>query len=350
MNMKEKNPAQAIFEEAPNYSFFQLVNLLHNINGDDQERDQDFKAKEQRIRFSASASVAFPKADVQSLSLLKSPIGSDLDAISTTENGSERYFLETTFLGLHGSQSPLPYHYIDTTSYEYAQNYPGIRLFLDFFNQRLLTLMYRTWRKYRYYLRFQPDATDGFSQQMFSLVGLADQSLRGETPINWCKMLSYTGTLASRSRSPNVVSGIIAHYFELANVSISQWVFRYVDIPDFQLSKLGKKNCAMGNDFFLGGKAADRSGKFVIKIHSLSQERFKEFLPNGKNYQPLVKLVEFVLREPLAYDLELGMVPSDLSPMKSGDEKSCRLGWTTFIGNEEKLKSKQRSVLIHVRS
>jgi len=339
-----------LLEDAPKYNFFQLVDLLHRINGDDQEQDQDFKARQQRIRFSASASVAFPTADVQKLSLLKEQPGQHGLESSTKEDGSDRYFLETTFLGLHGSQSPLPSHYIDTASYEYAQNYPGIRNFLDFFNQRLLTLMYRSWRKYRYYIRFQPDATDDFSQQMYSLVGLADKSLRGKTPINWCKMLSYTGTLACRSRSPEVVSGIVAHYFELPQVSVKQWVFRYVDIPGFQQVKLGEQNSTLGENISLGARAQDRSGKFILSLKSLTQERFREFLPNGQNFKPLVKLIEFVLREPLAYDLELCMIREDLKPMKIGDEESCRLGWTTFSGSLENLKSKERSVLIHLRS
>jgi len=341
-----QTPVHSLIDNAPKYNFFQLVTLLHKLHGDDQESDQDFNASEQRVRFSASASIAFPKSDIQSLGLLND---SDEQPLSTQELSQAKYLLETTFLGLHGSQSPLPYHYIDTTSYEYAQKYPGLRHFLDFFNNRLLTLFYRSWRKYRYYIRFQDDASDAFSQQMYALVGLADPSLRTETPINWCKMLSYTGTLASRSRSAQVVSGIIAHYFELDAVSIKQWVLRQVEIPTFQRVSMGKKNCSLGKDFSLGDRVADRSGKFILSISGLSQARFREFLPNGKNFQPLVKLIEFIQREPLAFDLSLSMTRKDLGAFELGNEKSSRLGWTTFIGDQQKLQLSSRSVLIQVR-
>lgn len=340
-------PVLSLMEKAPKYNFFQLVSLLHKLHGDDQEGDLDFNAVEQRVLFSASASIAFPKSDIQSLTLLDN---NDDTALSATQLNDAKYLLETTFLGLHGSQSPLPYHYIDTTSYEYAQKYPGLRHFLDFFNNRLLTLFYRSWRKYRYYIRFQADASDAFSQQMYALVGLADPSLRGDTPINWCKILSYTGTLASRSRSAQVVSGIIAHYFELSNVSIQQWVLRQVDIPEFQRVSMGKKNCSLGMDFSLGERVADRSGKFILSISDLTQARFREFLPNGKNYRPLVKLIEFIQREPLAFDLSLSMTRKDLGAFELGNEKSSRLGWTTFIGDQQKLQLSSRSVLIQVRS
>ncbi len=357
LNIEQRKLTESLFPSAPKYNFFTLVDLLHRIHGDDQERDQDYKSQTQRVRFSACAAVSFARSDIQTLGFLADKITRD-HAVNSGKTVTEqhqvdvdsRYFLETTFLGLHGAQSPLPYHYIDTTSHEYAQNYPGLRNFLDFFNQRLITLIYRSWRKYRYYLRFQPDATDAISQQMFSLIGLADQNLRGKTQINWCKMLSYVGTLAGRSRSPQIVSGIVAHYFELSHVNIEQWVFRRVDIPDFQLAKAGEQNCSLGNDFVIGSKAPDRRGKFVLSIKSLTHERFRDFLPNGKDFPTLVKLIEFTFREPLAYDLDLGLLPSALSSMKIGDESSGRLGWSSFIGNQQRLQRTPRSVLIHVRS
>ncbi|WP_227647066.1 type VI secretion system baseplate subunit TssG, partial [Klebsiella pneumoniae] len=110
----------------------------------------------------------------------------------------------------------------------------------------MINLVYRVWRKYRYYVRFQPGAQDVFSAQLFALVGLGDPDLRGETPINWCKMLAYAGTLAGRSRSPQVVAGIIAHCFDLPDVSIRQWVRRRVSIDRSQQLALGKQNARLG--------------------------------------------------------------------------------------------------------
>jgi type VI secretion system protein ImpH len=347
LNINNIKLSQTLFPKASNYSFFQLVDLLHRLHSDDQEKEQDFKADNQRIVFSSSAKISFARSDVQQLDFVRNENDTAWSASFSNDN---QYALETTFLGLHGSQSPLPYHYLDITAREESQKYHGLSNFLDFFNQRLLVLFYRSWRKYRYYLRFQPDATDAFSQQMFSLVGLADRSLRQKTQINWCKMLSYAGTLAARSRSPQVVAGIVAHYFELKNVEIEQWVFRRIDIPDFQTVKVGQQNCALGENFVIGNKAPDRRGKFVLHIKGLTHSRFRDFLPNGKDYSTLVKLIEFTFREPLAYDLSLGMIPEELTPMQVGNDKSARLGWTTFVGDSLKLQKQQRNVLIHVRS
>ena len=49
-----------------------------------------------------------------------------------------------------------------------------------------------------------------------------------------------------------------------------------------------------------------------------------------------MKLVEFVTREQLAYDLELQMRPRDVKPMQLGAD--VRLGWNSFVTPEKARK------------
>ncbi|BBI64283.1 hypothetical protein HSBAA_55890 [Vreelandella sulfidaeris] len=222
--------------------------------------------------------------------------------------------------------------------------------FLDFFNHRLLTLVHRSWRKYRHYVRYQDDAKDGFSAAIFALVGLADSDLRGETSINWSKMLAYAGLLAGRSRSPDVVSGIVGHCFDLARVEIEEWVQRWVEIPLDQRSCMGVSGMTLGGDMVAGERVADVNGKFALCLRGLSLARFRDFLPDGEEHSPLKTLVSFVLREPLAYDLELELLESEVKPMRLGDAGSCQLGWTTFVDPEHDDCSTRRRVRIQMTS
>lgn len=80
----------------------------------------------------------------------------------------------------------------------------------------------------------------------------------------------------------------------------------------------------------------DRSGKFILRIRNLDRQRFADFLPNGDDHDRLVKLVEFVTREQLAYDLELQMRPRDVKPMQLGAD--VRLGWNSFVTPEKARK------------
>ncbi|MDX1756886.1 MAG: type VI secretion system baseplate subunit TssG [Marinobacter sp.] len=324
---------QPVLGNARRYSFFQLVDLIHRHHGDDLERELDQLPTQERIRFSASAGLGFP--------------GSDVVSALSPEHDHAPYQMEVSFLGLHGSQSPLPGYYLEDLAWEHGQQIGIRRHFLDFFNHRLLTLFHRSWRKYRYYVRFQPGASDGFSELIFALVGLGDRQLRGETPINWSKMLAYAGLMAGRSRSPDVVSGIVAHCFDLERVEIEQWVLRKVDIPRDQQTRLGSSNAVLGESTLIGGSIRDRSGKFVLRLRDLSKERFADFLPNGRDHRRLVKLVEFATRDQLAYDLELRIRPQDVRPLQLGQD--VRLGWNSFVDPDPEAGGDRSAVRIQIR-
>ncbi len=297
---------------------------MHRLIEQDPEAS-DWEA-ECRLVFSANPSLGFAATDVSSLSVLD----------------DSRLKLQTNFFGMTGAQSPLPGFMLEQLATE--DEFGLKRQFLDFFNNRLITLVYRVWRKYRYYVRFQEEAKDQFSDQLFALVGLADKRMRGDTPINWCKMLAYSGMLAGRSRSPQMVAGIISHCFELPDVSIRQWVKRRVPIPKEQRIQLGEQNSRIGVDTVIGDIVNDIKGKFAIQIKGLDKARFADFLPLGREFLPLCKLVEFILREQMAYDLELVLQDNEALDMTLGNE-SVSLGWSSFLGKAKH----EKKVTIQVR-
>ena len=311
--------------DVKSFNFYQLVELLLQLN-DMNPEEEDWERHCQFI-FKSNPSLGFSTSDVSSLDT----------------RHDDRVALETTFLGLSGAQSPLPGYLLEQvlTEGEFGLRGP----FLDFFNNRMITLVYRIWRKYRYYIRFQEGASDDCSAQLFALVGLADPDLRGETPINWCKMLSYAGMLAGRSRSPQVVSGIIAHCFDIEDVEIRQWVKRKVDIRQNQQMKLGLSNMSLGESTVVGDRVTECNGKFTLVLKGLSQKRFRDFLPTGKDYLPFCKVVEFVLREQMAYDLELQLEEGAVSAMVLDPRIETPLGWSTFLGERDT----KQSVTIQVR-
>lgn len=301
---------------APRFNFFQLVELISRLEGVDQEGALDHQPEQERIRFKATASLGFPTSDVL--------------GVAKDEEG--RHQLEVAFLGLHGSQSPMPGYYLDELAWEYAQGEPKLGLFLDFFHHRLLTLLHRAWRKYRYHVRFQDEGEDGFSRLMFALVGLGNDVVRESLPVNRAKMLSYAGLLASPSRSPEVVAGLVAHCFDLDEVEVLAWQSRRVPVDREQQNRLGLANATLGGDMVIGERVNDCAGKFLLRINDLSFTRFLEFLPDGEFFQPLVRFVSFILRDQLAWDLRLGMGEGQARGLRLGDEQSSRLGWCSFLG------------------
>ncbi|WP_072116922.1 type VI secretion system baseplate subunit TssG, partial [Shigella sonnei] len=93
---KEQNdPLAQVFHNACSYNFFAMAELLHRLakgeKGTPELSLRDDPAQE-TLRFSADASLAFPC--------------SDISALKRDTSGAFR--MTTTFMGLQGSQSPLP--------------------------------------------------------------------------------------------------------------------------------------------------------------------------------------------------------------------------------------------------
>ncbi|KNC89999.1 type VI secretion system baseplate subunit TssG [Trabulsiella odontotermitis] len=319
---------QHVSDKAGHFNFYQLVELLTK-GAAEPVSSFALNPEDETIRFRSTASISFPSRDVI--------------ALERPEN--KQWLLTASFLGLHGSQSPLPGYYLDNLAWEEAQQNFHLTDFLDVFNHRFLMLLHRIWRKYRYYICFENEGKDAFSQRMFALVGLGSADVRQQLNINHSKMLAYAGLLASPGRSPDVICGLIAHCFELDDVTLQQWQKRNVTIIPEQQNRLGGihhysgkrtvHKSVLGENFSIGARVPDRGGKFLLRLNGLSRQRFLEFLPEGASYLPLVTFVSFILRDQFAWDLCLGIAPNQVGGMTLGVEQNALLGWSCFLGQPD---------------
>ncbi|WP_323839540.1 type VI secretion system baseplate subunit TssG [Photorhabdus africana] len=312
------------------YDFYQLVELLNQLAVAWEKTGQTNRPDREAICFTSSASLAFPTRDIVS--------------VKRTKQG--RFHVEVSFLGLHGSQSPMPGYYLDSLAWEDAQDENRLTDFLNVFNHRSIVMLHQIWRKYRYYICFDKDGQDDFSQRMFSLVGLGSRVNRTHLKINHSKMLAYAGLLANPGRSPEVICSLVSHCFDLPDVTVHGWQLRKVAIPSSQQNRLGEKltidgdknteMSVLGENFTIGSWIKNYNSKFMLCINDLSRERFLSFLPDGKNFLPLVMFICFVLRDQLAWDLRLGLAENQAGGMVLGTKLNNNLGWTSFLGEPEK--------------
>ncbi len=325
--------------EAHNWSFFQAVEQIQRCYDERNEVGTHLLPKDEKITFSVMHSLGFPLSDI---SFIKCN-GKQEAAERQLEYRS--FNMEVTFLGLHGSSSPLPSYYQEVIA-KYDAEGSLLKGFFDFFHNRLIGLLHRSMRKYRYYVRYEPGALDPYSHWIFCVFGLNDQELRSQSPINWARLLTFAGVLASRNRSPKAIASVVSHAFFHRDVEVEEWVQRRVDIPEEQRSQLGQLNMQLGDDTIIGDQVPDVSCKFNIFIKNLSFERFQEFLPHGRDFKALRDLVEFMLRDQHAYDIKLGLAEQQARPVILSDEYEGRLGWSTFL---DKGNGGSREVLITAR-
>ncbi|MFB9134102.1 type VI secretion system baseplate subunit TssG [Vibrio olivae] len=314
----------ALTSKTHEFSFFQAVHLLEKHY--QYEPDNQFVAVGENkyfhhefIEFSVSPNLSFPK--------------SDMDYIVHMERDGRSYTrVETNFLGLHGSSSPLPASYTEKLAGRDEDDNP-VKDFFDFFHNRHISLLYRVWKKYRYHIQYQSGANDRFSGRILHLAGLSEVIQEtSASELDRAKILSYVGQLSTRTRSPKLISGIVAHYFSLPSVRIEEWVYRRVNIDERQRNRLNRANCVLGQNLHLGQSIADLNGKFNVCIDNIDFDTFVTFSNGGDGHRTLTGLMQFILRDPMSWDLKLTVNLDTIPHNQLGQGKGNKLGQTLWLG------------------
>ena len=308
-------PVSALPEELPrtpgNFAFTQAVMLV--LRG---LRATAPSATEDNIRYSVNPNLCFPPADIERLEF--------------SEDGA-RASLMLNLMGLHGAGSPMPAYFTDHVAQN--QDYPdALRDFLDIFNHQLIAILYKTWRKYRYYALYESGATDRMSGLFFGFIGVGHADLRRAKALNWPRLMAYMGLIAFKGEAASSLEQILRHYFRHDDVDVLPCMPRWVAIPQDQQCRLGQSNYRLNADFLLGSEVPDQTGKFRIRISTLDWRRFNEFLPCGERFAELHTLVLFVLRSRLEFDVELRLRPEEIRQWKLGKDSECLLGWSVWNG------------------
>ncbi|WAM23884.1 MULTISPECIES: type VI secretion system baseplate subunit TssG [Myxococcus] len=320
--------AQKLAELAPRVSFFPLVAFLERLTSQATRVGGSGPVNEEMIRFRHDPSLGFPSGDVSSVTLHHVPVRAE-------DPYSKRPLFEvvTRFLGLTGSVSPLP-HYLAEEVAQEDPDHPVRREFLDLFHHRLLSLLYRIESKYRVTSETDTSFSDQWSRRLLALGGFDtyEKPLEGTLP-TW-RLLRIAPLLASRARTSEqlevALEDVLGDDLEGARVSVRQFVGRWVDID--ARARLGHSNHQLGRNMLLGGKAFDRTGKIQIHIRPLPPRAYKRLMQEG-DLLPLVReVVALFVRDPLEYDLELGLTEGVQHQFRLSSREPSQLGRDTWLG------------------
>jgi type VI secretion system protein ImpH len=313
-----------IQEEGNRFSFFQAVYLLeqycNSISKIARVGNQG-PANIECIRFKPEASLGFPASDVVSV-----------EKIDNSGSNLPRFQVTTSFLGLYGTDSPLPDFYTEDII-QADPDESNVKDFLDIFHHRLSSLFYRCWLKYRYYLQFISDGNDEFSKRVFAFVGMGTPGLTEKLKISPIRLLRYVGLFMQQNHSASALEILLSDYFDGIPVKIEECVGRWVKIDEEDRSALGAKNSQLGTKITVGNRVFDRTGKFRVTISISSFKEFTRFLPNGDNFKALKEIIEAFLPSPLDFELEL-ILPGIEVP-KPSLEGSMQLGWTSWSASTQ---------------
>lgn len=298
------------------FGFHQLVESIAEASSINLDELENTLIGESIFRFFTNPKINFPVGDIEQLIILE-------------EDGREVFQFFVNFLGLQGSSGPLPGSVLDEIAEEHNNN-PIQSIYLDFFNHHLITLFHQIWRKYKYYIKFNSNFSDNYSRNIMNLLGVSRDFIKF-THLNWHKIFYHLGIIQSGIRTKEALTSIIQHYFDLHDISLEEHVRKIVEVEVEQKNQVGIKNVMLGENFILGDKVESFSNKFRVNINNLNLDEFHQFLPNTKKYRQLQELIRFLLKDPLPYDVLLGLHPNTKSTFILGKDNSSFLGWTTLI-------------------
>ena len=287
------------------------------------------RPEDERVRFVSNPSLGFPPSEVESVTW-------------SGAAGDERATVQVNFMGLHGQASPLPLCYPQELLWDLKEpEGRRVRDFLDLFNHRMVSLLFRAREKYRHAQRFERHGRDEFTARVLALAGLDDEEVREATGTRLPQLLRGLGVLANRHRSASGLEDMLRASFPGVGVRIRSCVARRVALPDDQRLYLraprrtaprrGDALSGLGRDTCIGTSRVDSSSAFRVVLGPMSEAEFRRFLPGEPDFEALGRLTRLYVQEPLDFDVVLHLRSSQRPALHLAPDAGLRLGQTSWL-------------------
>ncbi|HEV2146626.1 MAG TPA: type VI secretion system baseplate subunit TssG [Longimicrobiaceae bacterium] len=307
-----------LFEEEYRFDFYQAVRLLELLSPDAGPVGEGTEPENEVVRFRSATGLGFPSSDVV--------------RVGSSDDGDGPWAMTVSFLGLAGGLSPLPRSVTELLLKRAARGDTALRDFLDIFNHRLVSLMYRVRKKHRLALAtVSPERTE-LAGHLYALMGLGTPELRGRLGVEDRSLLEYAGLFAQRPRSMVGLEQLLTDYFGVP-VKGEQFRGRWLELEEDQRTRIGRlgENNALGEGAVLGSRVWDQQGSFELCVGPLTLEQLRDFLPTGTAFRPLNELTRFYVGTELDFTIRLVLQTPEVPWSRLGAAGTTRLGQTSWL-------------------
>lgn len=343
---------ELLFREGYLFDFFQAVRLLEMKAPPGRGVGGLTIPSQEPVRFQGHIALSFPPSSIDRVDP-----GTDADPIPR---------LTVTFFGLLGVVGALPRHYSELVLRHEKENkgreVGALRAWFDMFNHRLVSLFYRSWRKYRFWPAFERredviGEPDAFTQCLTSLVGLGMPGLRnrlalhsreqgyGQSPRELARVddravVYYGGFFSQGVHNATSLEALLEDHFDVP-VEVRQFQPQWLHLSPDDRSHLGEAglNNLLGIDAVAGQRVLDVEGRICLRVGPLTYEKFLSFLPDrsatpeGKDFYRLGHLQRLYVGQEFEVDLQLVLradeAPECRLPVSTAD--GPQLGWNAWL-------------------
>ena len=320
-----RSPLQLLLEQEPwGFDFYQAVRLMKSFRPDRNPVGEFDSPEKEVVHFGANPSMAFPASQIQKLSVRHGHVP----------------FMTVNFFGLFGPSGVLPLCYTELVMDRVRAGDNALRDFLDIFNHRVISLLYRGWEKYRIPATADRPQNNRVLDHLLELIGLGIAGLRNRQNMRDDSLVFYGGLFALQPRSATALRQILSDYFNLP-VDVEQFVAAWYRIDDWNQCCLGARDSRsemVGHGAIVGDEILDRGSRILVRLGPLTLAQYRDFLPGG--YLPggsarkvLEEMVRFFVGDALDVDLQLILRSDEVPRCELGprDTESPQLGWSTWI-------------------
>jgi type VI secretion system protein ImpH len=326
MGTDERPPTGALIERLlaspQSFNLFQAISLLERAAAhEDGEGAQHARGADvDAVRLSAVVSLGFQPSDVAGVSR-GSPTG-------------EAFTLKSPVMSLAGAQGPLPMPFTELLLERKATRDHATADFLDIFNHRLLSFLYRGRKKHHMGLNWvsPEDSSLASSLDSLSALGLATgaRGQHGET--SW---LRHAGLMGGAPRS---LAGLLAMLGDRLGLRVkgSQFHGGWQQIKNSELSRLGGHGHGLprlGRSAVLGRRAWYQSAGIRLELSELPPARLRQFLPGAREHALTRWLISRYVQQDMEVQLVLAPAARTVPRPKLGAHGDMRLGWTSWLAS-----------------
>jgi len=303
--------------------FFQAVRLLERLYPERNPVGLFVSPSSEVVQFSSVPTLTFPASEIQDL--------------QPGKDGPPKLFVN--FMGLSAAVGVLPHVYTEFLLERARAKDRGPGDFFDIFNHRIISLFYRAWQKYRFYIAYERTGSgdDVISARLLDLVGLGTAGLTHRLDIEDEACLYYAGLLSARRPTAQGLKQLLQDYFEVP-VSVEQFTGTWRRLPEQNRTFLRDSGAfceRLGMGTIVGDEAFDQHGAVTIRLGPLSFERYQEFLPGARANVELRAWLRLYTNREFDFVIRLVLERNEVPSMELGVDGvgASRLGLVSWIRN-----------------
>ena len=318
----------AAVQAAPHdFDFFALMRRVESLRPESPRIGKALRPSQESLRLGQDPELDFAPAALASFG----------------REGTGTPRLGVRFLGLLGSQGPMPLHLTEYVRERLRdRNDPTLARFLDIFHHRLLSLFYSAWAQSQPAAQHDRPADDRFAVWVGATMGLgAEVRTQGHLPE--AARLFQAGLLGSRSRHPEGLTKLLTQFFKVP-VRIEPYVAHWMVIDAADRSRLGHarnrpERCAsapaaLGRTAAAGSRLRDRQYKFRVALGPLTLAQYGAFLPGGTAWLQLRDWVRQYIGLDLLWDVQLCLARTQVPEPRLGQR--VPLGVAAWLGRAKR--------------